>query len=79
MGDMNGRTGQRSNCQVVGKYGEDALNENGERLINTCSQYNLRIMNGFFQHKAIYKFTWHQETKGLKSIIDYILLRRDTK
>lgn len=36
-------------------------------------------MNGFFEHKDIHKYTWHQETKQLKSIIDYIVIKQNTK
>ena len=54
MGDFNGRTGSRTWSEVVfvGPYGEDRVNDNGERLIEICEQYSLRITNGFYQHKA---------------------------
>jgi hypothetical protein len=30
----------------------------------------------FFQHKGIYKFTWTQNTRNLKSIIDYVIVKQ---
>ena len=47
------------------------------RLINTCEQGGLRIANGFFPHKWIHKYTW--EARGQKSIIDYAIVRQNTK
>lgn len=43
-----------------------------------CQQYELKIMNGFFAHKDIHKYTWYQHTWGIKSIIDYIVLKQQT-
>lgn len=43
-----------------------------------CEQYNLRIMNTFFAHKDIHKFTWHQHNRDLRSIIDYIIVKQNT-
>jgi len=54
MGDMNGRTGRKTGDTVVGSFGEDRVNENGERLIELCTQTSLKIWNGFFSHKNIH-------------------------
>lgn len=78
MGDLNARTGNEQNSQVVGKFGENTRNDNGHRLINLCENYGLKILNGFFRHKDIHKYTWHQETRQLKSIIDYVIIRQKT-
>jgi exonuclease III len=37
MGDMNGRTGRKTGDTVVGNFGEDMVNDNGERLIELCT------------------------------------------
>lgn len=76
LGDLNGRVGRKQNDPVIGKYGEDRRNNNGERLIALCEQNNLKIMNGFYQHKEIHKFTWTNETRGQKSIIDYTIAKQ---
>lgn len=74
LGDFNARVGRKVNDQVVGQYGEDVLNDNGTRLIEICEQFSLKILNGFYPHKDIHKYTWTQSTKGLKSIIDYSII-----
>jgi endonuclease/exonuclease/phosphatase family metal-dependent hydrolase len=79
LGDFNGHTGKKVNNQVVGPYGESRINDNGERLIDLCESHNLRIVNGYFKHKMIHKFTWEQHTRNLKSIIDYIIVKQKSK
>ena len=51
MGDMNGRTGWKTGDTVVGNFGEDMVNDNGERLIELCTQTSLKIWNGFLTIK----------------------------
>lgn len=70
-GDFNASIGKKINSTVVGPFGEDNINDNGERLIDICEQNSLKILNGFFQHKEIHKYTWHKDSLQLKSIIDY--------
>ena len=57
------------------------VNNNGERLIELCTQTSLKIWNGFFNHKNIYTYTytWEQHTKNLKTIIDYIITNHGLK
>lgn len=76
MGDFNGRVGCRRDHDVVGQYGEDVLNDNGSRLIELCDQFSLKILNGYFQHKRVHRYTWTQPTKGQKSIIDYVITKQ---
>lgn len=79
LGDFNSRTGQSRNSKIVSLYGEDQINDNGERLIEVCEYNNLTITNGFFKHKEIHQYTWIQPTRNLKSIIDYIITRQNAK
>ena len=79
IGDLNGRTGRATGSEIVGRFGETVTNDNGERLIETCAEYNLKIWNGFFKHKDIHKYTWTQPTRKLKSIIDYVIGRTRTR
>ena len=78
MGYLNARIGSRDDDDVVGKFGEEVVNNNGERLIEFCKQHKLRIYNSFFQHKEIHKFTWERPSINQKSIIDYIISKQDT-
>lgn len=79
MGDLNGRVGKKIKGKVVGRYREDIVNDNGIRLIETCEESSLKIMNGFFPHKRIPQYTWTQSTRNLRSIIDYVIVRQNTK
>jgi hypothetical protein len=63
MGDMNGRIRRKTGNTVVGNFGEDRINDNGERLIDLGTQTSLKIWNGFFNHKIIRKYTWEQHKK----------------
>lgn len=63
---------------MVGQYGEDVVNDNGQQLIAVCEQNELRIMNGFHQHRWIHKHTWTHITRNLSSIIDYTIVRQKT-
>lgn len=78
-GDFNGRVGKDQNSEIVGPHGEDIINDNGERLRDLVGQFDLKITNGFFKHKEIHKYTWHQDTRGLKSIIDYFIVKQTAK
>lgn len=79
IGDMNARTGKRIKHHIVGSNGEDTLNNNGQRLIDICEQHELRITNGYFKHKAIHTYTWREVARNRKSIIDYLIVKQQTK
>jgi len=59
----------------VGPFGEEVINDNGDKLIDICEQNSLENLNGYFNHKMIHQYTWHQDTQELRSIIDYIIVR----
>lgn len=79
LGDFNGRVGKKIKDPIVGRHGEEVTNDNGDRLIELCSAFSLKILNGFFPHKNVHKYTWHQPTKNYKSILDYIIIKQSTK
>lgn len=79
LGDLNGKTGSRNDSKVVGRYGEEIENDSGQRLIELCESLDLKIMNGFFPHKWIHKYTWHRAAGHLSSVIDYVILRQKSK
>lgn len=60
------------------QFGEEKINKNGERLISFCDHMNLKILNSFYQHKDIHKFTWIQPTRRLLSIIDYCICKQNS-
>jgi endonuclease/exonuclease/phosphatase family metal-dependent hydrolase len=77
-GDFNSRTGRKINKLVVGPFGEDVINGNGDQLIDICEQNSLKILNGYFKHKRIHQYTWHQDAQELKSVIDCIIARQNS-
>ena len=72
-GDFNSWTGEKINNLVVGPFGEEVINANGDKLIDICEQNWLKILNGYSKHKRIHQYSWHQDTKELRSIIDTLL------
>ncbi len=82
-GDMNGRVGNSELAGVVGKWGVEGVNENGEHLVDICAERRLFLANTFFQHKMIHRYTRRRTEDGgdKKSLIDYIAvdegLRKD--
>jgi hypothetical protein len=57
MGDLNARFGNNKIMKIVGTNGEPTVKNNGKKLIDFCTFNNMRIMNSFFKHKDIHKFT----------------------
>ncbi len=66
---------------MVGKYGVEGVNENGQYLADICAERGLFLSNTFFQHKMIHRYTWARGSE--KSLIDYIAvdnrLRREVE
>lgn len=79
MGDLNSRTGSKLNDAVVRRYKENTINDNSEKVIELCEQHALKITNGWYEHKNIHKYMWTQPTHNLRSIVDYIIVRQQSK
>ncbi|KAI4492186.1 hypothetical protein M0802_009992 [Mischocyttarus mexicanus] len=75
MGDMNARIGNDVIEGVKERFNKDVTNDRGKIMTEFCAHNELRINNTFFQHKDQYKYTW-SDTRGRKSIIDYVLTNR---
>ena len=42
-----------------------------------CATHGLCIMNTFFQHKRIHKYTWYRDPLGQPSLIDFCIVSAD--
>lgn len=53
MGDLNGRVGDDAEQwpDVLGKYGEETKNDNGDRILNLCATNGMVVGNSKFPHK----------------------------
>lgn len=80
-GDLNGRVGRQDQKtkDVIGTHGEPLRNNNGHRIIDFCIQNNMLVMNTFFQHKDVHKYTREVKSRGERSIIDYIIVSRELR
>ena len=78
IGDLNARTGSVNTDieRVLGKEGFGMINNNGERLIETCQENNLVIGGSIFQHKDIHKITWKSPDGRTVSQIDHIIINQ---
>ena len=81
LGDFNARVGNRRGewREVIGGCGEETCNDNGRRLLEFCATNGLIVCNTWYQHKEIHQFTWECKGRGLKSIIDYFLVKREDR
>jgi exonuclease III len=76
-GDFNARVRNHPTDQNIGSEGEPTLHHSGELLRNICVFNNLKIINTFYSHKDIQKYT--EEARGTKSLIDYVIINDKLK
>ena len=78
MGDFNARVGRDVTTWdgVIGSYGEEVKNRNGQKLLGLCATNELVVLNTIYQHKDIHKYTWESKGRGLTSIIDYFIVKK---
>lgn len=82
IGDFNARVGRdaAANPGVVGPHGLETLNDNGQRLIDTCTSHGLSVGGTLFQHKLIHKYTWTSSTTNrTRAQLDHIIINQRWK
>lgn len=57
-------TAKEREANAVGIFEEKLMNGNGEKLMELCDSYDLRLKNWFYRHKDIHKYTKIQETRN---------------
>ena len=79
LGDFNAHVGTDNETWkgVIGRHGVAGANENGRYLLQLCSSNGLSIMNTFFQHRDVHKYTWNRPSMGQKSLIDFCIVSAD--
>ena len=77
LGDFNARIG-RDNSSWSGIIGQESLhdssNDNGLRLLEFCTMYQLTIGGTLFQHRDIHKGTWRSPNGQTVTQIDHICI-----
>jgi len=60
LGDFNARVGADADSwtSVIGRFGVGKINENGQRLLELCSLFNLSVASSFFKGSLRSKLTW---------------------
>ena len=58
---------------VIGQQDDPDIN----CLLQFCATNGLCIMNTFFQHKRIHKYTWYRDSLGQRSVIDFCIVSAD--
>ena len=62
---------------MIGKRGVTGLNKSGRYLLQLCCSNGLRIMNTFFLHRKVHKYTWYRPSMDQKSLIDFCIVSSD--
>ena len=76
MGDLNAKVGNDNrNCErAMGREGCGTMNDNGERLLDTCTTYDFVIGRTLFPHRDVHKLTWYSPNGRDKNYIDHLMI-----
>uniref|UniRef100_A0AAV2J4J5 Endonuclease/exonuclease/phosphatase domain-containing protein n=1 Tax=Knipowitschia caucasica TaxID=637954 RepID=A0AAV2J4J5_KNICA len=48
-------------------------------FLDFCASHSLSITNTMFEHKGVHQCTWHQDTLGRRSMIDFVVVSSDLR
>ena len=78
LGDFNARVGtdHTSWPHCLGHFGVGKMNENGQRLLEFCSFYDLCLTNTFFHTKPHHRVSWRHPRSKHWHQLDFAITRR---
>ncbi|XP_043062759.1 uncharacterized protein LOC122319494 [Drosophila yakuba] len=78
MGYFNAKVGPNNTGlrSVMGQHGTGTRNDNGERLVELCQQFQLVIGGTIFPHKDVHKYSWTSLSGNTRNQIDHICISR---
>lgn len=81
LGNFSAHVGNASETWkgMIGRNGPLGLNPSGVQLLDFCASYHLSIMNTMFEYEGIHKCTWHLDTLGRSSMIDFVVVSFDLR
>lgn len=62
---------------LIGRNGLPILNPGGVQVLDFCASRSLSMTNTMFKHKHVHQCTWHSDTLGRRSMIDFIIVSFD--
>lgn len=78
LGDFNARVGadHQSWPSCLGHFGVGSMNDNGQRLLEFCSQHQLCVTNTYFNGPKRHRVSWRHPRSSHWHQLDVILVRR---
>ena len=79
LGDFNARVGKDHTTYegVIGKFGKGKKNQNGDLLLNFCTEHDLSITNTFFLQPDKNYYTWMHPRSKHFHLLDYVTVRKE--
>lgn len=79
LGDLNAKVGDVEVRGIVGPFGVQGKNKNGENLLELCAANEMIIGNTWFNKRKIHKYTWVSGVTGDCALLDYICVSQMDK
>ncbi|KAI3355548.1 hypothetical protein L3Q82_018375 [Scortum barcoo] len=64
---------------AIGTWNVTSLGGKEPELVRKAGVHGLSITNTMFEHKGVHQCTWHQDTLGRRSMIDFVVVSSDLR